>query len=465
MKHTLLFLLLFHLSLSAQKSDITQYADSIMQSKYKAGLPGAVLLIAQNGVPIYKNAFGTASLELNVPMNNDHIFRIASVSKQFTAVCILQLAQEGKLALKDDIRKYIPDYNSHGRIITIENILYQTSGITSFTEKKDYDSVMTLAHTPKQMMKYFMEDSLLFEPETDWSYSNSNYTLAGIIIENVSGLTLGQYYSKYIFLPLQMSHTFLSNRDSIVVGTVAGYEQTDSGRFVSAKFEDPSWGFGNGGINSTVHDMLKWDNALYTDILLKSEWRNKAFTALQLPNGQDTHYGAGFGITNRDGIQYIEHGGSDHGFQSDILRIPAKHIYIVVLSNNESGNLYSIPWTMAVRMMHISLPKPALKYPDLKTLAQDTGSFLIHRMYARVTWNFTPLKQYRTIFIKGDSLYSKTTDNENSELLLFISEDLFIGKVSGMMYRFIRDKKRRVVSLLYYSEPLRYGPDDLEAKQ
>lgn len=465
MKYILLFTILFSLTLSAQKEDITKFADSIMNSKYKAEIPGAVLLIAKDGVPIYKMAFGMASLELNVPMNTQNVFRLASVSKQFTAICILQLAQEGKLSLNDDIRKFLHDYNSHGRIITIENLLYQTSGITSYTEKIDYDSVMTLPHSPAQIMKYFMDDSLLFEPGTDWSYSNSNYTLAGMIIEKVSGLKLGQYYTQHIFHPLQMTHTFLENRDSIVSGTVAGYEKTDSGKFVLAQFEDPSWGFGCGGLNSTIDDMLKWDKALYTDALLNSEWRNKAFTSLYLLNGQDTHYGAGFGVTNKDGVQYLEHGGSQHGFESDILRVPKNNLYIIVLSNNESSNLYDIPCSIAVRMMNISLPKPELKYPNIKKLAQDTGSFLIHHMYARVTWNFTQLKQYRTIFIKGDSLYSKSTDNESPELLLFISEDRFIGKESGMMYHFIRDEKRKVVSLEYYSEPLRYGPDDLEIKK
>lgn len=465
MKHVLFALLIFSFSLSAQQSNIAAYADSIMNSKYAATDPGAVLLIAENGVPLYKQAFGMASLELHVSMNTGNIFRIASVSKQFTAICVLQLAQAGKLALNDDIRKYLPEYNSHGRIITIENILYQTSGITSYTEKSDYASVMTTAHTPEQIMRYFMDDSLLFEPGTDWSYSNSNYTLAGMIVERVSGQSLGQYYSQHIFIPLQMSNTFFENRDSIVAGTVGGYEQTESGKYIPATFEDQSWSFGCGGINSTVDDLLKWDNALYTDILLRAEWRTKAFTALHLPNGQDTHYGAGFGVTNAAGMQFIEHGGSQHGFESDILRVPGKRLYVVVLSNNETGNLYDVPGNIAMRMLNISTPHAAAKHPAVKTLAQDTGSFLIHHMYARVTWNFNPDPQFRTISILGDTLYANATDDDSPEALLFVSQDLFIGSQSGMMYHFIRNEKKKVVSLEYYSEPLRYGPDDIEVKQ
>jgi CubicO group peptidase (beta-lactamase class C family) len=262
-----------------------------------------------------------------------------------------------------------------------------------------------------------------------------------------------------------MTHTFFENRDSIVPETVAGYQQTDAGKYIEAPFEDQSWSFGCGGINSTVDDMLKWDNALYTDLLLGPEWRAKAFTAFSLPNGQNTHYGAGFGVTDRNGIQFIEHGGSQHGFESDILRIPNEHMYIIVLSNNENANLYSIPGDVAVRMLNIHMPKPAGKYPVLKALAQDTGAFLIHHMNAHVTWNFTPVKQLRTIFIKGDSLYAKATAEEYAEALLFISEDLFTGLESGMMYHFIRNKKRKVISLEYFSEPLRYGPDDIEIKE
>src|ERR1700751_1310744 len=137
-----LFCILFCVSSGAQKISKSDelFIDSIMNANYPAHDPGAVIVVAKNGEPIFRKAYGMASLELNIPNKPENVFRIASMSKQFTAVCILQLAQKGKLNLQDDIRKYIPEYNSHNRKITIENLLNQTSGIPSYSEKKEFES-------------------------------------------------------------------------------------------------------------------------------------------------------------------------------------------------------------------------------------------------------------------------------------------------------------------------------------
>lgn len=184
-----------------------QFVDSVMGANYKSGEPGAVLLIAKKGQPVFRKAYGLANLEFNVNNKPEYVFRIASMSKQFTAVCVLKLAQEGKLNLQDDIKKYLPDYNTHGRHITIENLLTHTNGINDFASKKEFPAQAILIQSPKELMNSFMNDSLTFEPGTDWGYSNSGYVVACLIVEKVSGMSLSEYRSQYIFNPLEMSHT------------------------------------------------------------------------------------------------------------------------------------------------------------------------------------------------------------------------------------------------------------------
>ncbi len=183
------------------------YADSIMQSEYKADAPGAVLLIAKDGSPVFEKAYGLANVELQIPNRTNYDFEIGSNTKQFTAVSILQLVQKGKIDLQDDIHKYLPDYNSHGRHITIENLLTHTSGIPDYFGK-DYFNKNFKDDVPRDsIVEWFSRDSLLFEPGTDWSYSNSGYFLLGKIIEKVSGIPYEDYVQKNILNPARNRNT------------------------------------------------------------------------------------------------------------------------------------------------------------------------------------------------------------------------------------------------------------------
>lgn len=265
-----------------------QFADSVMNENYPADKPGAVLLIAKNGKPVFRKAYGLASIELKVPNKPEYIFAIGSMSKQFTAVCILKLAQEGKLNLQDDITKYLPQYNAHGRHITIENLLTHTSGIINFTSVKGVVAKSMLDQSHEELLNDFMNDSLLFEPGTDWSYSNSNYIVAGLIVEKVSGISLSEYLQQNIFNPLGMSHTYTGTHDSVIVNAVNGYESAGNDTYKSP-YNGWSWNFGAGGIVTNADDLLKWDNALYTEKVIKKEWLEKAWKPFVLPNGQITN--------------------------------------------------------------------------------------------------------------------------------------------------------------------------------
>lgn len=463
---TLLFFLIASIfSISAQqisKAD-EQLVDSIMKANYNEHEPGAVILIAKNGQPLYRKAYGLSNLELNIANKPDNVFQIASISKQFTAVCALQLAQQGKLNLTADIRKYIPDYNSHGRSITLEHLLYQTSGIPSFTELKQYEPNRTIHQSKKELLNSFMNDSLLFEPGTDWSYSNSNYALIALIIENVSGLPLGEYYKQHIFGPLQMLHTCLENNDTIIPGKVSGYTNANYEGYKPAAFEDCSWNIGSSGICTNVDDLLKWDNALYTEKILKQWWLSIAWKAFILVDGRTTNYGFGWGVSSYKGMQILEHGGAAFGFLSTALRIPSKQLYIVILSNNEASNPYTIGENLAIHFSGQVVETPTIFHPDKERLNAYVGVYAIHRIGARVATNFTNEKLFRTITLKNDTLYSQTK-GAPKQALICIGEDLFMFEGRGERLLFDRNEKGDIKFLETYFEPIAHGPTELEIK-
>lgn len=185
-----LLLLLFPVHLIAQEVSLEQFVDSLIGPYNKEDVPGTMILIAQDGKPVLKKAYGLASIEMNVPLTTDHAFAVGSIGKQFTAAAILQLAQQGKLQLADDIRKHLPGYNSYGQVITIEHLITHTSGISS-TERKDlYQFVRDngVSFHANALISYVTNEKLLFAPGTNWSYNNISFMLAAVIVEKLNGL-------------------------------------------------------------------------------------------------------------------------------------------------------------------------------------------------------------------------------------------------------------------------------------
>lgn len=163
--------------------------DSLLNSLFNPGQPGGTVIVIRKGETIFHKAYGMADLELNVPMQKEMVFRIGSITKQFTAIAILKLAEQGKISLKDDIKKYIPDFSTYGRVITIEHLLTHTSGIKSYTSLEIFDSLLRNDLKPFEVIDLFKNEQLEFEPGEKWSYNNSGYFLLGYIIEKISGNT------------------------------------------------------------------------------------------------------------------------------------------------------------------------------------------------------------------------------------------------------------------------------------
>lgn len=319
--------------LSKANAELFGKVDKLLADIYKSDETGATALIARNGVIIYKNAFGMANLELNVPMQVDQVFRIGSISKQFTAVAILQLQEQGKLGLQDDIKKFIPDYPTHENSITVEQLLNHTSGIKSYTSMKEWDEqVRRKDFTPAALVDYFKDQPMDFPPGTKWEYNNSGYVLLGYIIEKVSGKTYPEYIVDNIFKPLGMKNSYYGDHLPIIKNRVSGYEPAKDG-VANADFLSMTQPYAAGSLLSTVEDLFKWHHAVHSYKLVKKEILDKAFISSKLVNGKPTNYGYGWFMGNLQGSPTIEHGGGINGSLTNAIYLPKEDVFVTVFSN------------------------------------------------------------------------------------------------------------------------------------
>ncbi len=308
--------------------------DQLISEKYKSIAPGCVMLVAKQGNIVYEKAFGNANIELNVPMKPEMIFRLGSVTKQYTAVAILQLVEAGKISLQDSIQKYVKDYPHKGHTITIENLLTHTSGIKEYQaikdttpngERKDY--------TPKEGVDFFKNEPLVFEPGTQFQYSNSNYFLLGYIIELLSGKSYQEYLNQNIFSVAGLTNTYYNLQEKIIPGRVSGYTRIDT-TLENADYLSMTTAYAAGALMANVEDLFKWHKALYDQKLIGEEMLNKATTFFTLKNGSTTGYGYGWYLNEIGGSKTIEHAGAIDGFRSDEIYLPGEDVFVAALFNS-----------------------------------------------------------------------------------------------------------------------------------
>jgi len=333
------FLFIGYIYAQAPKPDPVQKSiDSLVLPHFQPNEPGVSILIARQGKIIYEKSFGSANIELNVPLQPGMVFKIGSVTKQFTAIGILQLVEQGKISLQDSIQKYINDFPSKGHTITIENLLTHTSGI------KDYNDADTTHNPyierqdfrPLQLIKSFNYWPLEFEPGTRYSYSNSGYVLLAYIIEKVSGESYHAYMEKNVLKAAGLTNTFYAGEKKIVPQRVNGYTK-DNGYYENTEYQSISIAYGCGDLMSSVEDLYKWNIAILSHQLVKKETLDKAFTPFRLKNGSYTGYGYGWFIDSLPGTKCIHHEGQISGFIAVEKYFPAEDIYLAILTNLRSG--------------------------------------------------------------------------------------------------------------------------------
>jgi len=323
---------------SKQDKELVKQIDKSISDNYKNYAPGCAVLIAKNGEVLLEKGYGTANIELNVQMKSEMVFRIGSITKQFTAMAILQLVDKGQMALTDSIQKFIKDFHFKGKTITIENLLTHTSGIKGYEQiDAKIPNVMRIDFSPKAVIDSLDKLSLEFDPNTRYNYSNSNYFLLGYIIEQVSGKSYQQYVKENIIEPAGLSSTFYESQTQLITNRANGYLLSD-GKYWNADFISMALVYSAGALRSNVADLYKWHKALYEGKIVKRETFLRAIQPYKLADGRQIDYGYGFFNKTENGINAIGHGGAIDGFRAIEMHYPEQEIYITLLCNSETDN-------------------------------------------------------------------------------------------------------------------------------
>ena len=288
------------------------------------------VLVARGEKILLDKGYGQADIERNVANAPDTKFRLGSVTKQFTAAAILLLEERGKLKTGDPVRKYLPDAPAAWDKVTIFHLLTHTSGIPNFTDFPDYRESESKAVTPAQLVARFRDKPLDFQPGEQWKYSNSGYVLLGYLIEKISGQTYRDFLQANIFTPLKLSDTGYDHSAFDIPRHAVGYMREGQG-FAQAGYIDMSIPFAAGGLYSTTHDLLRWEQALFGGKLLSAESLRKMTTPFK------SDYAFGLGVTARDGHTVISHGGGIEGFNTELDYYPDDKLTVVVLGNVSGG--------------------------------------------------------------------------------------------------------------------------------
>ena len=358
-KITGLFVCLFaHAFLYAQKKSITlspekkQSINRAMLSYDSALSPGAALLVLDRGKIVLQKSYGLKNTETKDAVDATTCFRLASVTKQFTAMCILQLVQAGRLSLEDPVRKYLDSLPTYTQPITIRNLLTHTSGLVDYEALIPDNQVRQVLDIDCMRLMH-STDHLYFVPGSEYRYSNTGYALLALIVEKISGEDFASYLQQHIFKPLQMKHTLaLEAAKTKVPNRAMGHSRSSKGWEVTDQ-SLTSAVLGDGGIYTNVLDMAKWIRAICRYQLISPSLQQQSWSRASLANGKEIEYGFGWHIEDYRGKAHPHHSGSSIGFRNHILLFPDKERAVILLSNKNEGD----PMEACKKIMDIIWPE------------------------------------------------------------------------------------------------------------
>jgi CubicO group peptidase (beta-lactamase class C family) len=422
--------------------------DSLLREAYPADQPGAAVLVIQHDTVVLRRGFGLARMEPAGPVEPEMRFRIGSMTKQFTAVAILQLIGAGKLRLETPVGQVLPETPAVWHDITVAQLLQHTSGLGAEMEQPDSEDPKPCSVA--ELLAGSRDVPLAFAPGTDWAYSNTGYFVLGAMIERLSGLSYAAYIKQHITTPSGLRNTGYDAGDDDNPRRARGYRFDAAGRAEPAGFLHMSQAYAAGALVSTVDDLWRWEKQLASGRLVSRDALNQAWTAAGLPDGRRTGYGLGWFASEVVGHPTHEHGGAVNGFSSYALAVPDQGVYVVVLSNRQvKAGAPQLVLDLSVRITRMLLggaPRP--RVAAQQDLASIQGIF---RLGGPAT---------RTITAQGDTLYSQATGRPRIPLVP-VGRDHFVVEASETHFLFVRDGSGRVIGMR--SRP-RLGPEQYAAR-
>jgi CubicO group peptidase (beta-lactamase class C family) len=379
--------------------------------------PGCALGIIKNGELTYSRGYGMANLEYDIPNTDTSVFRIASTSKQFTAACIILLAQKGRLNLDDKLIDFYPEFPKYANQITIRHLLNHTSGI------RDYIMIAYLVglgdegyFEDRDVMRWLInQKELNFQPGDEYLYSNSGYWLLGQIVGKVSGMNLADFAEKEIFAPLEMNNThFHNDHTKIVRNRASGYIPDDNDNYKISMTKLNM--IGDGGIFTTIKDIKKWDDAFYNSKILSSNFWSKMLERGILNNGDTIEYASGLFVGSHKGLHKISHSGGFVGFRSDIIRFPDQRITVAVFTNRGDANPTSLGYNVAKILLQDKLidEEPILSKKTEKLDLLETTELASSQLIGK--YEHRPAI-YLQISLNNDSLHVEQSWDKSSYVI------------------------------------------------
>ena len=349
MRSAILLALALSVSSAAQVS--SSQIDAIFAPLKSSNAPGGAVLVVRNGKPVFRQGYGVTDLRTLHSIDAQTNFRLASFTKQFTAMCIMLLVHDGKLRYDDHLTDIFPEFPAYGKLITIRNLLNHTSGLP------DYEDILMKQYpnTPEDKIPQILDAGVLklleqqsageFPAGSKWEYSNSGYAVLAMIVEKVSGKPFGEFLHERIFAPLKMSDTLAFEKGKNEVPHRAYGHTKDKNVWRQTDQSPTSAVLGDGGIYSSIDDLAKWDRALREHSLLSETEMQPALTPVQLtagpakfPDGSPVSYGFGWFLAPYKGHARMSHDGETIGFRTTIQRFPNDNLSIIVLANRSDVN-------------------------------------------------------------------------------------------------------------------------------
>lgn len=441
MKRQILLLILISISVcSFGQIEESRAIDSIFSEWNKADVPGCALGIIKDGALIYSKGYGLANMEYDIPNSASAVFRIGSTSKQFTAACIVLLAEQGKVSLDNNLKSLFPDFPLYAEKITIRHLLNHTSGI------RDYLMISYLKglsdddyYEDDDVMNWLTNQSdLNFNPGEEFLYSNSGYWLLGQIVKKVSGKNMADFAQEEIFRPLAMNNThFHNDHTRIVKNRASGYMPSSNDSYkISMTTLDM---IGDGGIFTTINDIKKWDDSYYnSNVLSKRFWDMMTEQGI-LNSGEVIDYASGLDIGEYKGLKTIRHGGAFVGFRAELLRFPEQRLSIAIFANRGDARPSRMANQVADLLLKENFTNVGVENQDQKDVKKDEYVHLkINELenFSGNYWNNTS-SLARKVYVKNDTLrYFRSETNESKLVPISKNEFKMINVQANVLVKF-----------------------------
>jgi CubicO group peptidase (beta-lactamase class C family) len=358
-------------------SNIGERIDSVLAAHVKQGEPGAAVGVLKGGTFIHRKAYGLADLEWNIPLVPESVFRLASVTKQFTAVAIMMLAERGLLSLDASVNDYL-DFPLQGRRVTVRQLLNHTSGIKSYSSLPNFiRDTSRLRLSLDQLVALIRDQPFDFEPGERYLYNNSGYVLAGAIIERLSDCKYRDFLKREIFGPLDMTRTCYLFDELIVGKRAYGYQRTARG-LEHATPISMTWPSAAGGLGSTLDDLALWDRAIRSNRLIGKESFAAMLEPTKLSDGSIYPYGLGWGVGDYLGRALYHHTGGLSGVATHMTHFRDTDVTLIVLANRSLFPVPQITRALARCVFEVADPEPAAFKPQPSPLASYAGAYTVH---------------------------------------------------------------------------------------